>query len=108
MAQQGWISLHRSIQDNWIWSEKPFDKARAWIDILLLVNHQNNKTRIGNEIIEVEAGSHITSEVKLMERWGWSKSKLRNYLEMLEREQMIIKKSDKKKTTLTVVNYRED
>jgi len=105
MPQQGWISLHRSIQDHWLWNDKPFDKARAWIDILLTANHQGNKFLLGNELVEVERGSFITSELKLMEKWGWSKTKVRNFLELLEKDNMLFKKSDRKKTTLTIVNY---
>lgn len=102
---QGWISIHRSLQSHWLWTDKPFSKGQAWIDILLLANHQDNKFLLGNELIEVKQGSFITSEVKLMERWGWSKSKVRSFLKLLESDEMLIKKSDTKKTTLTVVNY---
>lgn len=102
----GWIKLNRSIQENWLWEEKPFDKKSAWIDLLLMANHKNNKFPLGNEIIEVEQGSFITSEIKLMNRWGWSKTKLRNFLKLLESEKMITKVVDKKKTTISIVNYK--
>ncbi len=103
---QGWVSVHRSLQSHWLWVDKPFSRGQAWIDILLLANHQDNKFLLGNELVEVEQGSFITSEVKLMERWGWSKSKVRSFLKLLESDEMLIKKSDTKKTTLTVVNYK--
>lgn len=94
---QGWISLHRRIVDHWIWQEKPFDKRSAWIDLLIIANHQENKFLLGNELIEVQRGSFVTSELKLMERWGWSKTKLRNFIKLLEEDGMIIKKTDKKR-----------
>ena len=102
---KGWISLHRSIQDHWLWEEKPFDKAKAWIDLLLLANHKDNKFLFGNELVKIKKGSFITSELKLMERWGWSKTKVRNFLELLQKDNMILKKADNKKTTLTILNY---
>ena len=40
-----------------------------------------------------------------MKRWGWSKSKTRLFLKMLEKDKMIVKKSDRKKTTITIVKY---
>lgn len=103
----GWISIHRKIQDHWLWQEKPFDKRSAWIDLLLMANHKDNKFLLGNELIEVKRGSFITSEYKLMDRWGWSKTKVRNFLKLLEDDEMIIKISDRKKTTLTIVNYND-
>jgi len=101
----GWIKLHRKIREGPLWEEKPFDKARAWIDIILSANHEPNKFLLGNEMVSVDRGSFITSEHKLMERWGWSKSKVRAFLSLLENELMIVKKTDHKKTTLEVLNY---
>jgi DNA replication protein DnaD len=102
---KGYIKLHREISDHWLWDEKPFSKGQAWIDILLMANHDTKKFTLGNELIEVERGSCITSELKLMDRWGWSKTKVRDFLELLQKDKMLAKKSDKKKTTLTVCNY---
>lgn len=103
----GWISIHRKIQEHWIWSEKPFSKGQAWIDLLLMANHKDNKFLLGNELVEVERGSFITSEVKLSDRWGWSRSKVRGFLKLLESDEMLVRKTDKKKTTLTIVNYND-
>lgn len=103
----GWISIHRKIQNHWLWSEKPFDKRSAWIDLLLMANHKNNKFLLGNELVEVERGSFITSEYRLMDKWGWSKTKVRNFLKLLEDEKMLVKLSDRKKTTITIVNYND-
>lgn len=105
MAKQGWISLHRSIQDNWVWKDEPFSKGQAWIDILLMANHQDNKFLLGNELATVEAGSFITSEKKLMERWMWSNTKVRNFLKVLESDKMLVVKKDTKKTVIKVLNY---
>ena len=101
----GWISIHRKIKDHWVWNEKPFSKGQAWIDILLMANHADKKILLGNELIEVKRGSFITSEKKLMENWGWGKEKVRKFLQVLQDDGMIDKKSDHKKTTINVVNY---
>ena len=103
--KQGWISVHRQLQDHWLWEDKPFSKGLAWIDILMLANHADNKFLLGNELVEVKAGSFITSELKLAERWGWSKTKVRAFLALLQKDSMIQKKSDRKKTTIIVENY---
>lgn len=107
MVKQGWVALHRQIQDHWLWEDKPFSRGQAWTDLLLLANHCHKKFLFGNELVEVKQGSLITSELKLSERWGWSKTKVRAFLALLQNEKMIVKKSDNKKTTLTIVNYSE-
>lgn len=103
----GWIKLHRQIKEHWLWEEKPFDKRSAFTDLILSANHEDKKIPLGNEIIEVKRGSFITSEHKLMERWGWSKTKVRAFLKLLENDSMIVKNTDLKKTTLTITNYSD-
>lgn len=102
---KGWISLHRKIRGNWVWQDKPFSKGQAWIDILLLVNHEDSKIYFRDSVYDIKRGQHITSELKLAQAWGWSRNKVRKFLDDLKKEQMIELKKDKRKTTLTVVNY---
>lgn len=102
---EGWISLHRRIMENSIWNDKPFSKGQAWIDLLLMANHKDHKFLHGNSFIEVKRGSFITSEVKLSDRWGWSRKKTRGFLQVLEKDQMISKKSTTRYTTITVEKY---
>lgn len=102
---QGWIKLYRKIMDNKMWQEKPFSRGQAWIDLLLMANHDDNTFLFDGRFIDLEKGSFITSEHKLMERWGWSKSKVRLFLNELQKQQMIVKNSDQKKTTITICNY---
>ncbi len=105
MTQKGWVAIYRKIQDHWLWEDKPFSKQAAWIDMLLLANHDDNKFLFGSELVEVKCGSFITSIEKLKHRWGWSNTKVINFLKLLESDEMVIKKSDTKKTVITIVNY---
>lgn len=102
----GWISLHRSIEDHWTFKEdRVFSKFEAWVDILLMVNHKDQKVLLGNELIMVKRGQKITSIRKLCDRWSWSNKKVKNFLNVLEGDGMLSVKSDTKKTVLTVANY---
>jgi hypothetical protein len=106
VIMQGWIKLYRQIQDHWLYKEKRiFSKYEAWIDLLMMASHKDTKCIHGTKLIELEKGNFVTSELKLMERWKWGKSKLRSYLELLEKDRMIIKNSDRKKTTIIIYNY---
>ncbi|MFL0167701.1 hypothetical protein [Candidatus Clostridium helianthi] len=101
----GWQKIYRDIQDHWLWEDKPFSRGQAWIDLILTVNHEDNKTLIDGELLEVKRGSKITSLRKLADQWGWSTTKVKKFLEMLERDKMITYKSDNKKTSVTIENY---
>lgn len=103
---EGWISIYRKIQEHWIWnSNEPFDKRSAWIDLLLLVNHQKEKIKFNNDIIEIERGQKITSLEKLAKRWNWSRHKVSNYLNHLEQDGMLVQIRDNKKTLISIENY---
>lgn len=102
----GWISLHRSIQKHWLFEEKrKFSRFEAWIDILMMVNHTDNKIMHDGDLITVKRGQRITSLRQLGERWSWSITKVDKYLKTLESDGMLVVKKDTKKTVLTVVNY---
>ena len=106
MADKGWIALHRNIRDHWVYQEKRvFSKYEAWLDLLMDANHQNNKFLFDGQLIEVNRGEFITSVRQLCERWGWSNTKVNRFLKRLEDDQMLIRKSDSKKTVITIVNY---
>ena len=107
MIKRGWIVLDRSIQEGWLWDNKPFSKGQAWIDMLLSANYKDNKYLIGNEVVEIKRGSFVTSEKKLMERWGWGNTKLRNFLNILKTNGMIKQSATKKQSVITIVNYSD-
>lgn len=104
---KGWISLHRQIQDNFLWQEKPFDKKSAWIDMLLMANTKDNRVLVGNKTILVKKGQKITSIRQLCKKWGWSNEKVKNFLELLVKEGMILYTVTKNYTAYSIVNYEK-
>lgn len=102
---QGWILLHRQIQDCWIWQDRPYSKGQAWVDLLLLANHRDVKIPIDGKPVEITRGQFHTSEVKLANRWGWDRRKVKRFLEVLESDRMLVKECSRNGTTITLVNY---
>ena len=103
--KEGWISIHRKIENCAIWDDKPFARGQAWIDLLLIANHENVDTFHDGKPVVVGRGQKITSIKYLAERWGWSRHKVSDFLNYLEKNNMIIQKRDTKKTLITIVNY---
>lgn len=100
----GFIKLDRNIFEHWIFQDA--EKFRAFVDLIQLARWKDEKLLIGNELIIIPRVSYYTSELKLAERWGWSRNKTREFLKLLESEKMITKKGTSKGTTVTVENYR--
>lgn len=105
MADKGWIKLHRKLLDCWIWKEKPFDKGRAWIDLILLAMHHDTEIVEDGKPYPVNRGSYYFSILKLADRWGWSRNKVKRFLDVLEHENMLYTTRTNKGTLLTIVNY---
>lgn len=102
----GWIKLHRKLQECWIWLEKdPFDKRSAWVDLLLSANHSDKKILFNGELITVKRGQILTSIRKLSEKWKWSVNRVYRFLKLLESDEMLQRESDNDRTLLTIVNY---
>ena len=101
----GWISVHRSLFDHWLWEDKPFSKGQAWIDLILMANHEDRKFLHGNNLEFVERGSKITSLRILSDRWGWSTGKVKRFLDLLKQDGMLEYECNTKKTAYTIVNY---
>jgi len=110
---QGWIRLHRQIMEMPEWLAEPFTRGQAWVDLLLLANHETGFIRKRGILIAVDRGQVGYSEESLAERWQWSRGKVRRFLIELERlsriSHKISEKTVPKKTSVSslicIVNY---
>ena len=58
---EGWILIHRKLQENQIWySNEPFDMRSAWIDLLMLANHDNASMIFDGAPLEIKRGQYLT------------------------------------------------
>lgn len=99
----GWIKVHRQVMDHWIWEDA--ERFKWWMEIILLTNHTDKKTVIGGELITIKRGTFHTSELKLSDRWGVSRNRVRRFLQLLEDDDMISTKKTTNGTTIKVHNY---
>jgi hypothetical protein len=102
----GWIKIHRSIVEHWLYTEKrTFSKFEAWNDILLMVNFTDAKSMIKGKLYEIKRGQSILSLESWGKRWNWDKSKVRRFMNALQNDAMIVLESDNITTRLTVCKY---
>lgn len=104
---EGWIKLHRQIQDNTIWTSEPFSRGQAWVDLLLLANHKRGVLYIRGNKVEVERGQVGWSQKKLSERWKWSRGKVQRFLNDLENEHQIEQQKNTVTSLIAITNYEE-
>ncbi len=110
---QGWIRLHRQIMNTPEWLAEPFTRSQAWVDLLLLANHETGYIRKRGILIAVERGCIGYSERSLAERWQWSRNKVRNFLAALTRLSQVSRGTSEKtvpkntsvSSLIYIVNY---
>ena len=103
---KGWIKLYRSIWENTIWKSKDkFDDRSAWIDLLLMANHEQKQAVYKKQAIDIHRGQVFTSIPHLSKRWGWSENRVRRYLLLLCNLGMIYRDGTPNGTLVTIVNY---
>lgn len=99
----GWICLHRCIQKHWIWQDA--NRFKWWVDLLLRANHEDKKVLIESTLVECKRGELITSLYALAKDWGVSRDVVRHFLQLLESDNMIVRKVATKYTQITICNY---
>lgn len=105
----GWIKLNRSIFDNFLWkSQKPFDYRSAWVDLILLANHEDGQLVTSRgEVIKIPRGAHFTSTRSLADRWHWNRATVSRYLETLSDAGMVTLTVTHSGTLLSLVKYED-
>ena len=95
--------MHRCIQKHWIWQDA--NRFKWWVDLLLRANHEDKKILFDGTLRECKRGEVLTSLSKLAESWGVSRDIARHFLNMLESDSMIIRKTTQKYTQIIIYNY---
>ena len=102
---QGWIKIHRQLQDNPLWTCESFTRGQAWIDLLLLASHKDTFFYKRGVKISLKRGQVGVSGKGLAERWGWSRTKVNKFLLELEKEHQIGQQKNNVTQIVTIVNY---
>ena len=102
----GWIKIHRSITDHWVW-DCEFSTAQAWTDLLINACHKDNKIMIKGQVIQLRVGQQARSELTLTKSWRWSRGKVRRFLKNLENDGMIVQEAGHLTSIITICNYKQ-
>lgn len=106
----GWIALHRSLRDHWLFSDaRNALKLRAWIGMLMDANWKTTEVEPGKfgDLTCVQRGQILSSERNLAERYQFPRSTFQRFLMNLEQAQMVRVKRATNWALITIVNYEE-
>jgi len=104
----GYIKLHRKIEDDELWLTEPFTKSQAWIDLILGANRLPGKVMIRDMAIQLDTGQLAWSQLTMCKRWKWSRGKVKRYLNLLQKiERILVQPIGQHSTLLTICNYKK-
>lgn len=104
---EGWVKIHRRIMDNPGYFAEPFCRNMAWIDLILLANHDTNFFRCRGVRVQVNRGQIGYGLEELGRRWRWSRGKVERFLCELEKDKQIVRQKNNVTTLISIVNYLE-
>ena len=102
---KGYIKLHRGITEHWLCQDKPYDMFHAWVDLIMMANWKTSQRIFNGQVVTQERGQVICSIGGLADRWGWSKGKVRRFIESLKKDKMVHTDGSTHGTTLTIEKY---
>ena len=104
---EGYILLHRKLFDNPLYVSEPFNRALAWIDLLLLANYRESYYYVRGVKITVKRGQLGWGLDKLANRWKWSRGKVERFLCDLETEKQIVRQKNNVTTLISITKYED-
>lgn len=101
-----WVRIQTSIFDHEVFAAEPFSEREAWMWLISKAAWKDTKHRIGHNVVDVPTGSMFLTLREMQATWRWKSDKrVRSFLSMLEREEMIETKTDAGKTQVSICNY---
>lgn len=100
-----YIKINKEIIDHWLFQNADF--FRAWVWMLVKANWKKGSFlhRKSGEQIEVSRGQFFTTERCLATAFGWSRTKVKTFLERLKTDKIIDHKKDQNGTLISICNY---
>lgn len=101
-----WVRLQTSVFSHEIFPRETFSQREAWIWLIANAAWKDTTHRVGNTVVEVPAGSLMTTLRNLQKEWGWgSDYRVRSFLNVLENQRMVSLDTNAGKTQITLCNY---
>ncbi|TGE04647.1 hypothetical protein [Hymenobacter fodinae] len=90
-----------------LWLSEPFTRGQAWVDLILLANFKDGFIRVAGQRITVKRGQCGWSQVRLAQRWKWSRGKTERFINELQEDGNIIVETSNRNSTITICKYEE-
>lgn len=106
---EGFIPIKRSLFNSFLFKEdRCFSRFEAWLDLIQMATFQEENTQlVKGKMISCARGQLVASIRFLEERWGWSRHKVADYLELLRSQEMLVVDNVSGVNRLTLLNFNK-
>ena len=99
----GWISLHRSSTEHWVYADAAYWKM--WTTMLIKANHKERNILFNGSLVRLKRGEFVFGRTKFSQETKTPVSKVRRLLELLKSDQMISQQKFNKYSIISILNY---
>ena len=103
----GYIKSFRPSEDDEFYFDEPFTKWQAWHDLLFLAEWKDRRFMIRGNIVNAKRGCVYVPQVKLAERWMWSRNKVTRFLNLIEKLGRVKQQKSNVINCISIVNYKK-
>ena len=100
---QGWVSLHRKLLDNPIFSN--YKLLQTFLYCLLKASHSDREQLVGDELVTIKTGQLVTGRKAIAKATKLSEQNVRTALNRLEKLGILTIKPTTKYSLITVVTW---
>lgn len=102
---EGYFYVEHALAEHWLWKIKPFSPGQAWLDLIHLAQWHENTICVRGIMLQLNRGDVGWSQPKLAARWGWTRHRVRLFLDRLESEQQIVQQKNNVTCVISITNY---
>jgi hypothetical protein len=88
LVGQGVFAVDRGIFDHLIFADEPYTEREAWLWLVGEAAWKPKRIRTPHGMVQLERGQLVHSQRFLAEKWRWDRSRVRNFLALLDSEKM--------------------
>ena len=104
---RGYIKLWRCSEDDPMYLAEKFTRWQAWQDLIMLANHKDGEILVRGNVVRIKRGEVAAAEEFLAKRWGWSRGRVRRFMDYLQSPSVLKVEQQKSNiiTKYTILNY---
>lgn len=105
MSIKNTYQMKRGWMEHYLFKGAMYSQREAWCWLIENAGYKHSRMRHKNTVVTLGRGEVPTSYRRLAEKWQWSVNRVRRFLDVLESEQMIARKTDTGFLIVSICNY---